>query len=119
MRPNCFTGFLVCLGVLVLFSALISEFDDSNDTTYRYSSYTTSGSTYKSSTSSYSSTPKRALTKEEADSLRGTGYNGTRPNSAAESMELAAAQVKCDVCGMHSDNGSNSACDSCREKGYR
>lgn len=54
-----------------------------------------------------------AMTKEEADRLRGTGYHGTRPNSTAESMELKAAQVKCKTCGMHSDNGLNSQCDAC------
>ena len=104
MRPNYFKGFLVCLGALVLFSALICELDVSNDALYRYSSY--------------SSTPKRSLTKEEADSLRGTGYNGTRPNSATESMESAAVQAKCDVRSMHSANGYNSACNSHCEKGY-
>lgn len=57
---------------------------------------------------------KKALTKEEADALRGTGYHGTRPNSSAESIELKAAMVKCKNCGMHSDNGSNSLCDECQ-----
>ena len=57
---------------------------------------------------------KHALTKEEADALRGTGYHGTRPNSTAEDIELKAAMVKCKKCGMHSDNGSNSLCDECR-----
>ena len=118
MRPHCFKGFLLCLGVLVLLSALVSELDVLNNLTYRYSIYTTSGGEYKSSIGSYSSIPKRALTKEDADVLRGTGYHGTRPNSAVASMELAAAQVKCDICGMHSTNGHNSACNSCRAKGY-
>ena len=54
-----------------------------------------------------------AMTKEEAERLRGTGYHGTRPNSTAENMELKAAQVKCKTCGMHSDNGVNSQCDAC------
>lgn len=57
---------------------------------------------------------KPALTIEEANALRGTGYNGTRPNSSAENTELAAAMVKCKKCGMHSSNGSNSLCDECR-----
>lgn len=57
---------------------------------------------------------KKALTKEEADALRGTGYHGTRPNSSAEDIELKAAMVKCRKCGMHSDNGSNSLCDECQ-----
>lgn len=57
---------------------------------------------------------QRALTREEANALRGTGYHGTRPNSSAESMELAAAMVTCKNCGMHSDNGLNSLCDACQ-----
>ena len=56
------------------------------------------------------------LTKEEADALRGTGYNGTRPNSSAEALELKAAQIKCKECGYHSDNGANSLCDYCQAK---
>ena len=56
----------------------------------------------------------KALTKEEADALRGTGYHNTRPNSSAENTELAAAMVKCKNCGMHSDNGANSLCDECQ-----
>ena len=57
---------------------------------------------------------EHALTKDEADALSGTGYHGTRPNSAAEDIELKAAMVKCKKCGMHSDNGANSLCDKCR-----
>lgn len=57
---------------------------------------------------------KKALTKEEADALRGTGYHGTKPNSFAESNALKAAMVTCKNCGMHSDNGSNSLCDECQ-----
>lgn len=56
---------------------------------------------------------KRALTKEEAEALKGTGYKGTRPNSSAEDMEISAAMVKCKNCGMHSSNGYNSLCDEC------
>ena len=70
------------------------------------SSYSSEGATKKINT-----TP--AMTKEEAEKLRGTGYHGTRPNSSAENMELKAAQVKCKTCGMHSDNGVNSQCDAC------
>lgn len=54
------------------------------------------------------------LTKEQAEKLRGTGYGNTRPHSFAENQKLQAAQVKCDICGKHSDNGYNSACDYCR-----
>lgn len=79
-----------------------------------YNSYTqSSNSSYasQSTTKKINTTP--AMTKEEAERLRGTGYKGTRPNSTAESMELKAAQVKCKTCGMHSDNGVNSQCDAC------
>ena len=81
--------------------------------------YTYPGSYASNSQNEYygsSYTRKKALTKEEADALRGTGFNGTRPNSAAEAMELKAAQVKCKECGYHSDNGSNSLCDYCQSK---
>lgn len=57
---------------------------------------------------------ERALTKEEAEKLRGTGYHGTRPYSTAESMEITAASVACKKCGMRSHNGTNSLCDACR-----
>lgn len=82
-------------------------------------SYTYPGSYASNSQNEYYGSSyyrEKALTKEEADALRGTGYNGTRPNSAAESMELKAAQVKCKECGYHSDNGSNSLCDYCQSK---
>ncbi|MBR1532943.1 MAG: hypothetical protein IJ639_01140 [Ruminococcus sp.] len=55
-----------------------------------------------------------ALTKEQGDALRGTGYHNTRPNSSAENTEIAAAMTKCKVCGMHTDNGLNSLCDECQ-----
>lgn len=57
---------------------------------------------------------EKALTKEEADALCGTGYNGTRPNSSAENSELAAAMVTCKNCGMRSHNGLNSLCYECQ-----
>lgn len=57
---------------------------------------------------------KKALTQEQAELLRGTGYRGTRPNSAAENNEIKAAMIQCKECGMHSDNGANSICDECR-----
>lgn len=57
---------------------------------------------------------EEAMTKEEADKLRGTGYHNTRQNSNAEAIELKAAQVKCKKCGMHSKNGVNSLCDVCQ-----
>lgn len=79
-----------------------------------YNSHTQNGGSYNSDqglTKKVNTTP--AMTKEEAERLRGTGYHGTRPNSTAESIELKAAQVKCKTCGMHSDNGANSQCDEC------
>ena len=69
---------------------------------------------YDSSVAQKKVNTKKALTKEEADALRGTGYNGTKPNSTAERIELKAAMVKCKKCGMHSSNGSNSLCDECQ-----
>lgn len=79
-----------------------------------YNSHPQSGGSYNSDqgvTKKVNTTP--AMTKEEAERLRGTGYHGTRPYSTAESIELKAAQVKCRTCGMHSDNGANSQCDEC------
>ena len=60
---------------------------------------------------------KPALTAEEADALRGTGYKNTKPGSFAEIHELEAAQVKCKECGLHTDNGVNSLCDYCQKHG--
>ena len=69
---------------------------------------------YDSSLASKKINLNKALTPEEADALKGTGYHGTRPNSSAEISELQAAMVKCKKCGMHSDNGRNSLCDECQ-----
>ncbi len=55
-----------------------------------------------------------ALTKEQAEKLKGTGYGNTRPNSSAELSKIKAAMVTCKKCGMHSDNGRNSLCDECQ-----
>lgn len=55
-----------------------------------------------------------ALTREEAEKLKGTGYHGTMPNSTAEDIEIKAAMVKCIKCGMHSNNGTNSLCYECQ-----
>ena len=80
---------------------------------------TSYASSARSSTAA-SKTPTRppvnltpAMTKEEAERLKGTGYNGCRPNSAAERTALGAAQHKCRNCGYHTDNGRNSLCDYC------
>lgn len=103
---------LLC-GFMVFSSiAKLPDSNDKKDYKTNYSSYTNSYNNYsQSSTSS-----KAALTKEEADRLRGTGYHNTRPGSLAEDMELKAAQVKCKECGLHSDNGYNSLCDRCWQK---
>lgn len=104
---------VVIIGVILVSSKEPAE-DTDTEYTPSYNSYTpSSNSSYSSQgvTKKINTTP--AMTKEEAERLRGTGYNGTRPNSSAESMELKAAQVKCKTCGMHSDNGVNSQCDAC------
>ena len=64
---------------------------------------------------------KKALTKEEAKALKGTGYQGEKPNSNAETMALKAAMAKCKKCGMHTRNGRNSLCYACefnKEHGF-
>ena len=105
---------IVFIGFM-LFS-LVAQLPSCNSTTasgnYSYSSNYSSN--YGSSDAEGSYVRKKALTKEEADALRGTGYNGTRPNSSAEALELKAAQIKCKECGYHSDNGANSLCDYCQ-----
>lgn len=105
-----FVGFML----FTLVAQLPSCESEPSRSNYSYSGSYASNSGQEYSGSSYSR--EKALTKEEADALRGTGFNGTRPNSAAEAMELKAAQVKCKECGYHSDNGSNSLCDYCQSK---
>ncbi len=106
---------VVIVGVIFISSKEPAEDADTGYTpSYNYNSYTPSNNSSDSSqgvTKRINTTP--AMTKEEAERLRGTGYHGTRPNSTAENMELKAAQVKCKTCGMHSDNGVNSQCDAC------
>lgn len=70
-------------------------------------------SQYKETKATKKVNTEKALTKEEADALRGTGYHNTRPNSSAEDIEIKAAMVKCRKCGMRSHNGKNSLCDAC------
>lgn len=104
---------VIIIGVIIISSKEPTEEDDTGYTP-SYNSYTSSGNSSYSSqgvTKKINTTP--AMTKEEAERLRGTGYHGTRPNSTAENIELKAAQVKCKTCGMHSDNGVNSQCDAC------
>jgi hypothetical protein len=95
---------VIIIGVIIISSNEPTE-DDDTGYTPSYNSYTSSGNSSYSSqgvTKKINTTP--AMTKEEAERLRGTGYHGTRPNSTAENIELKAAQVKCKTCGMHSDN---------------
>lgn len=106
---------IVIVGIIFIPSKDSTE-DADTDIGYTpsYNSYTPSSKpSYSSQGVSKKSNTTPAMTKEEADRLRGTGYHGTRPNSTAESIELSAAQVKCKTCGMHSDNGVNSQCDVC------
>ena len=102
--------------ILAIIVCCVPRQENETDTGYTpsYNSHTQSGGSYNSDqgvTKKVNTTP--AMTKEEAERLRGTGYHGTRPYSTAESIELKAAQVKCRTCGMHSDNGANSQCDEC------
>ena len=91
----------------------------SNSTYSSYGSprYTQDSYSYSGSKSSIPPCPpvnrERAMTKEEAERLSGTGYHGTRPNSSAELAELNAEQVRCKNCGYRSHNGINSLCDYC------
>lgn len=104
---------VVIVAIIVCFANGNGNEADTGDVP-SYNSHTQSGGSYNSDqglTKKVNTTP--AMTKEEAERLRGTGYHGTRPYSTAESIELKAAQVKCRTCGMHSDNGANSQCDEC------
>lgn len=115
--------------LLILFCGLsvllISACNSSSPETQSSETPNYSSNYYSSYSPNYNSTPssnvndykETAITPEEADNLRGTGYHNTRPNSSAEDIELSAAQVKCKQCGYHSDNGVNSLCDSCQAKG--
>lgn len=111
-QPANATGkiLLVFLIGFMAFSA-VALIPDADDNITRDKEYYAQSSSYKAP-----SPRSSAMTKEEADALRGTGYHNTRPGSVAEHNELQAAQVKCKECGYHSDNGYNSLCDSCWEK---
>ena len=104
---------VVIVGVVVLCTDWNADDADAGYVPSYNSQTHSNGSSYSDQgvTKKINTTP--AMTKEEAERLRGTGYHGTRPYSTAESIELKAAQVKCKTCGMHSDNGSNSKCDAC------
>jgi len=107
--------FVAIIGII-----LIGENSTSNVEDFYYSTQATSvtneNNAYQSNNSVFAETVnrQRAMTKEEAAALKGSGYHGTRPNSSAEDLELKAAMVKCKKCGMHSDNGVNSLCDECQ-----
>lgn len=122
-RRNISVGWIfaaVAVIVLIIVAALpTSSNSKSRSSSYSYTPSRSTGSTYSYSRST-STTPtcppvnrEPAMTKEEAERLRGTGYHNTRPNSSAENIELTAAQVKCKNCGYRSHNGVNSLCDYC------
>lgn len=101
---------------LVIFAGFITE---NGGSATKQSSSNLSRNSYANS-SSYSDIPEcppvnreQALTREEAEKLRGTGYHNYRPGSSGENLALRAAQVVCKNCWYHSDNGSNSLCDYC------
>ena len=104
---------LIIFGLIAVFTSE-HKTDDSENTPQI--SYTRSVSS--SNRAKYSAPPvsNEALTSEEAEKLYGTGYNGTRPNSTAESIEIKATQNKCRECGKHTTHGVNSLCDSCLMK---
>ena len=108
------TLFLLVLAILSVESSTSTYTPSGSSYEHSYTANANTNASYKTN-NSYS---KPAMAKEQAEALKGTGYKGTRPNSTAESHELKCAQIKCDVCGMHTDNGYNSACDACRAKGY-
>jgi len=116
-QPENKTGRIICIFLcgFMVFSTIakLPDTEQKNSTSSYfppYSTYITNKETVPSKNT------KPALTKEQADKLRGSGYHNTRPNSVAEEIELKAAQVKCKECGYHSDNGSNSLCDYCQWK---
>lgn len=103
-KVNIKFSFVCVIGIIYLIILIANSFNRGEDNSaYSYNSNIVTSS-------------REALTDEEAEELSGTGYNNTRPNSSAENMEIAAAKVKCKECGKHSDNGSNSLCDSCQKK---
>ena len=106
---------VVAITIGIIFATSKEPVDDSSvGYTPSYNSYSSNNiSSYAPEVVKKKINTTPAMTKEEAERLRGTGYHGTRPNSSAENMELKAAQVKCKTCGMHSDNGVNSQCDAC------
>ena len=115
---------LIIGAIIVFVIYAVGSCESKKTTSYSSSSSYKSKSSYSSSYSggsgSYSGgVRKKAMTKEEAERLRGTGYHGTRPNSSAENTELAAAQNVCSNCGYHTEYGSNSICQYCRDHGVR
>ena len=101
------------IGSYILFSSDDSK-SRNNDYELSTASYSQSKGGYNSSKNIKRINTEPAMSKEQAERLRGTGYNDTRPYSIAEDLELRAAQVKCKKCGMRSHNGLNSLCDACR-----
>lgn len=95
---------LLLIPLFVALCVIISSKEDAesaNDYNLPPTSYTQSANSNNSSGITKRINTESAMTKEQAERLRGTGYNGTRPNSSAEALELKAAQVKCKKCGIH------------------
>ena len=111
---SIFVVFVTGFAILSLIAQLPDQERTTSTIPHSYSGTTSYTTTNYSAYGGSSYSRERALTKEEADRLRGTGYHNTRPNSAAEHNELKAAQVTCKECGYHSDNGYNSLCDYCQ-----
>lgn len=117
--PVWWIAAVAVLLVILMSFGLNSGHSTAKSTTSTYSASRSAGSSHTYS-GTYSSTPtcppvnrERAMSKEEAARLKGTGYHSTRPNSSAEDIELTAAQTKCKNCGYRTHNGSNSLCDYC------
>lgn len=100
--------------VLCIFMFSKEDMESNNDYKLPSTNYTQYANNYNSPVLTRRINTEPAMTKERAERLRGTGYNGTRPNSLAEDLELKAAQIKCKKCGMRSHNGANSLCDACQ-----
>ncbi len=120
MKNNSKT-ILFCLFLVFIVCAFIFYGEDNNTSNQNIeNNISKSRQEYYNKTNSSNNTTstnhEKALTDEEAENLRGTGYHNTRPNSSAESIEIQAAKVKCKKCGMRSHNGLNSLCDSCLRK---
>ncbi len=104
------------LSVLLLIGYCYEKNTESSYDTYaRYSGSRSSsgGSGWPSKNERPPVNREKALSKEAAERLYGTGYGGCRPNTSAEISAIKAAMTTCKNCGYHTDNGLNSLCDYC------